>query len=695
MDISPSSVVEYKDGELHRLALILDLGKALRVLRGDNQTVMISQKALTFGPLPPPTPPTAAALQALEDRIDALAQGAQLGDAWELLEGQPATLEELSDLVAGGVAPHQRLATLRALRLHPHYFKLKKDLYEPRAADQVKEMQTQREAEEATRRQRERFAQALQGVLDQGEDHDPAGWLARRAALAEAVVDPELRQRLLLLEEYAVQGDEFERARQADALLEQVEASGFALQGKQSERAWGLLVRLGRFSPHENLALRRAEISLEPDEAFEALGAALARPADATEAREDALGLEVWTIDAASTRDIDDGLSVRALPEGGAEVGIHIADPDHWLPEGHALDALARARGTSVYLPEGVVPMLPRALSDEAASLHPGELRPALSFFVSLDADLEIIGSRVALTWVRSRGRLTYEEVDAILSGEQAHAAAAALGTLSGLARRRLAWRVAQGAVIFRIPEPAVQVRWADRAAGAVEAVEVFTYRDTPSRDLVQEMMILAGELAGRYCKEAQLPVIYRSQPAPEDGHREEALKGKEHDLVASFQYRRWMRRGELGLAPARHFGLGVEGYAQATSPIRRYADLICHRQIKAHLRGQAPPYDAEALSALAPLLDARGGEASALERDGKRYWTQVHLQSRKGELLRGRVVEVAEAGKGRVSVVLEELGYVHYLSARHQATLGEELWLRIDSVDPRRDQLSARVVTG
>lgn len=315
MDYPAGCVIEYKDGDSYRLAQVVEGGgKALRALRQDGLTVKVSAKAVSFGPLaswPIEEASSPGRLEALERELEQMAEQGDLGETWELLsmEEVSASLEELAEYLLGGGGVMEQAATLRALRVHHYYFKQKKDTYEPRPQDQVEAMLHQKQAEEATALSQARFLSLTQGLLEQ----DPRSPLAqRRARLDEVMEDLEQRQRFLLLEDYAVQGDEFDRAKAAEALLDVLSEGGVALRGKQSERAWHLLVHLGRFAAHENLLLRRAGLSLDSDPAWQAQGQALVEAqswiraqAAPQDGREDLTSLEVWTIDAASTRDID------------------------------------------------------------------------------------------------------------------------------------------------------------------------------------------------------------------------------------------------------------------------------------------------------------------------------------------------------------------------------------------------------
>jgi len=180
----------------------------------------------------------------------------------------------------------------------------------------------------------------------------------------------------------------------------------------------------------------------------------------------------------------------------------------------------------------------------------------------------KIHASRIRVTY-----RLTYEDVDEMLDlGVEAESE---LQAIAAWAKKRYAWRQSQGAISIQIPESSIKVDGDD--------ITVIVLENSLSRTLVAEMMILAGEVAARYAHENQLPLPFRNQPQPELPPQEELML-LPAGPVRSCAIRRCMPRSELSLTPSGHASLGLETYAQVTSPIRRYSDLLAHFQIKAHL---------------------------------------------------------------------------------------------------------------
>lgn len=696
-------VIEYVEGEQRRLGVVLETGKSLLVVNSEGKEQRVSTRSVKGEPglkvsVMGGAAGAHAALTEVESELDGLvSQGAEsLGEVWELLlaEGEPVDLETLTQWLMGGDAPLECLAAARVLRQQPAYFKQKKALWTPRDDSQVKMILQQQEAEAAA-------AAALGVFLDGIGEVAAAAPGDRPAALSALTASPEFRKRLELIEGYALGGDDYDKASQANDLMERAIAHGkLKVGGKGWVRAFEWLVAVGHFSVHENLPLRRMGLDAELDPSFIEHAEALVAQVsflDATElaqvpeaasdpAREDLTGLAVVTIDDASTRDIDDGISLVSLEGGGFEVGVHIADPAEVVPLDHPLEAEARRRGTSVYTPMATVPMFPRVLSEGAMSLVEGRVRPALSFLVTLDEEMRVVERRLCLSWVKVCARLSYDGADQMIAGEVEHPRAGELQTLSAIAGVLKRQRLAQGAVVMEIPEARIKVRAGE--PGQEPVVDVGAYESTASRELVQEMMVLAGETAGSVCREAGLPVLYRIQPRPEDPAKEEALAGKVHGLVESFQLRRYMQRGSMSGEAGAHFGLGLPAYVQATSPIRRYSDLMAHRQLRAWLRGEALPYSADQVAGIATQLDGLAGQASFAERDGKNYWGLVWLSRHQGEVLDATVLNYKNERKRRVWVWLHALGVARDMPAGNGTEPGARIQVTVGNVHPRRDML-------
>ncbi len=494
------------------------------------------------------------------------------------------------------------------------------------------------------------------------------------------------------LRAYAAHGDRHDDKERVDELIELVlEVPELKLPGRDSLRAFHLMVELGVWDKHENVWLHRYDVhtAFSPELIEEAERIA-DEPFTPEPWRRDLTYTSCVTIDDPYTRDLDDALSCQPLLEGGWEVGIHIADPGAFVPHGSPLDLEARRRGTSIYLPTGVVPMFPPALSEGAMSLEAGRTRPALSTIVRFDEWLEIESVEVVPTVVRVTTRMTYEEVQEILDDEHSrHRFAPALHDLSYLADELYQQRISQGGVNFNIPEGKVFVELEEDGKARVDVRAIDT--STPARTLVSEMMILCGMLMGEYCSERDIPVIYRRQDDPDGDLYDASILDLPEGLARTFGMLRKMKRGDISTYPSRHFALGLDAYVQASSPIRRYSDLLCQRQVLTHLRDEPAQHGPQEVLEIAATAEATGREASTVERETRRYRTQHMLQRQKGTHLDATVV--AHLRGGSLLVFLNDLAIRARCSATRTPALGERVTVEVERSDPRRDLLRLRLV--
>ena len=285
------------------------------------------------------------------------------------------------------------------------------------------------------------------------------------------------------------------------------------------------------------------------------------------EERLDLTHLPVFAIDDEGNRDPDDAVGIEELGGGLTRLWVHVADVAALVPPDSALDVEARARGATLYLPDQTIGMLPDALVEKAGlGLH--ETTPALSISLDLDADGNADAVDVALTTIRAR-RLTYSEAQARLeAGEEPFV------TLARLARASRTLREGEGALTIDLPEVRVK---ADEAGAAV-----FPLPKPEMRQVVQECMTLAGWGAAIFADDNEIPLPFATQDYPT---RE--VQGE--TLAAHWARRKTLARTRFQPSPGPHHGMGLDLYAQATSPMRRYLDLVVHQQLRAFLAGTEP----------------------------------------------------------------------------------------------------------
>lgn len=376
--------------------------------------------------------------------------------------------------------------------------------------------------------------------------------------------------------------------------------------------------------------------------------------------REDLRKLFVFTCDPATARDFDDALSLTFDDGGNRVLGVHIADVSHYVLPGGAMDKEAFRRGNSVYFPDRVVPMLPESVSNGVCSLVPGKERLAFSVFITYDAKGVPVAHRFAKSRIRSKARFTYEQVGEMIAGasESSDAAAKTVLAVSSLARQLRERRFAQGALDIEIPETEIQLD----ENGEMSGFETRPYDE--SHWMVEECMVAANEAvaAELWRHGIRIPARLHEQPDEEKiGILQAELNGmgvktgdlrnrkvfcaflkrvKKHPLypLIGTLVLRSMKRAVYSGAEIGHFGLAKKYYAHFTSPIRRYADLVLHRQLSEHLSGgkaRIAPFKLEKIAAQATEREEISVEAERMLAEIKKM-RFLHAGMMRGEIYSG-----------------------------------------------------------
>lgn len=581
--------------------------------------------------------------------------------AWELLveDGEAVTCAKMAQLLFSDQSPPLCYAAHCLLSEDKIYFKQKAESYEPRTATMVAEIKHQRHAEESKQKEQQEFFTRLQQRLADVAVEWQESDRPRLEALERFVINPE----------------------NASRVAQEVLAAVGRPQNPQG--AFELLVALGLWSINENLFLRRSQIPIHfRREVLEVAQQCLdSPPPDQDTNRLDLTHLKVYTIDDESTQEIDDGLSLETLEGGRERLWIHIADPTRLVMPGDELDLEARRRSTTLYLPTGMIPMFPPILATGPMSLVQGRICPALSFGVILDELGAVEDYKICATQIKPTYRLTYEDVDEMLQlGVSAEAEIAAIATW---AHRREEWRRSQGSISIHMPESVIKVK-------NNEEISIEVLDDSQARQLVAEMMILAGEVAGRYGQTHQLPLPFRGQPQPELPSDEELVQ-LPAGPVRFCAVRKCMPRSEMSVTPLRHAGLGLDTYTQVTSPIRRYTDLLNHFQIKAHLRGDPLPFSAQQLQETMQSVTEAAKAATMVERETNRFWGLEYLRRHPEQVWQALVLRWLREDDNLGLILLEDLGLELGMHFKRGVTLGDRIEVQVSHADPREGKIHFR----
>jgi len=454
--------------------------------------------------------------------------------------------------------------------------------------------------------------------------------------------------------------------------------------------------------------------------------------------RADLTGRVIVTIDPVDARDFDDAISLERIERGHWLLGVHIADVSHFVEEGSPLDQEALARGTSVYLPDRVIPMLPEIVSNNLASLQPGRVRYARTCWMEFSPEGIPVDARVERSAIRSARRFTYEEVDVFLADpdtaavEMTGQVRSLLGRMRDLSRILRTRRTSRGSLELVMPEVKIDLDREGRVSGA-HVVE-----NTESHKIIEEFMLSANEAVAEMLARAGAGFLRRIHPSPdlrklrqltefvtELGFEVDSLesrfelqrllgmtRGRPEEHAVHYAVLRSLSRAAYGPQEDGHFALASDCYCHFTSPIRRYPDLTIHRALDALVRGRRAPFDG--LQQLGDQCSQLERRAESAERELVKLKLLLYLSSRIGTEMDAVVTGVEAFGvfvqgldlpaEGLLS--LESLPHdtYRYDRASHSLTgrrpgssfrLGDRIRVVVARVDLERRTLDFRCVEG
>lgn len=441
--------------------------------------------------------------------------------------------------------------------------------------------------------------------------------------------------------------------------------------------------------------------------------------------RLDLRGKRIFTIDGPSAKDLDDAVSIEILPNGNYLLGVHIADVGHYVTEDGYLDREALKRGTSVYLINRVVPMLPKPLSNGSCSLNPGEDKLTLSCIMEIDGEGKVVDHSIRESVIRSAARLVYDDVSDILEKDDPELTKKyidiaddlkLMGKLAHILRHR---RKQKGSLDFDISEAVITLDENENPV-SVELEE----RRTANR-LIEEFMLAANETVAEHFFWLNYPFVYRihEKPDPEKimdlktylmnfGIR---LKGSADniypktlaDIIADIEDKpyesvvnrvmlRTMKKACYSTECQGHFGLAFRYYCHFTSPIRRYPDLIIHRIIKESITGRMTEeklakYKGDTERA-ADISSKTERKAQELEREVDKMKKAQFMEGHIGEEFDGIVSGVTDFGVYvELANTIEGMAFASELARPYQ--LGEKVRVRVMDARPQERQIDFKII--
>jgi exoribonuclease-2 len=617
--MEPSNVVEYIDRQKIMCAVILEVkNERLRLLTENNREIKLSASRLSHScgqrvDLAMGRDHVVQALKEIGSRRRSLMRRVNIRELWEILNSEEEWID-LETMAAfcfnSDTTGDHESAVIRAFFENRIYFKFSHDRFYPNSEDQVARLQAQ--AAEAGRRSR---------LIDQG-----GGWL--RQALAsgtgrEALEDPVVAETLGILQSYTLFGKDSDQYELAKAIVQRAGAN-------LEKSLFPLFVQLGIWEENENLDLLRLDVPLEfSAECLRWSERLRSAPPPFTGApvRRDLTHLPLLTIDGQATLDYDDALSLEDLGDR-YRLGIHIADVGHYVKRDDPIDREAAARGSSIYTADRKIPMIPPDLAEGLCSLRAGELRPAISVMATLSRSGDLLDYEIFASTVAVSRQLSYYEANLMVDADPA------IGTLVFLAEAFRRKRLENGALQITLPEINI---WLDES-GEITLSRI--NRESPSRMMVAELMIMGNWLMADFLRRHKCPAVFRAQAEP----RERLYRQNEGTLFQNWMQRKQISRFMLGCEPESHSGLGLDAYVTATSPIRKYFDMITQRQLRA-LLGLDSAYDRDQVATILAHLETPMRTVSRVQYQRQRYWTLKYLEKKIGQKTEAIVLQKRRNG--------------------------------------------------
>lgn len=443
------------------------------------------------------------------------------------------------------------------------------------------------------------------------------------------------------------------------------------------------------------------------------------------EGRLDLRDKKIFTIDGPTAKDLDDAVSIEILENGNYLLGVHIADVSHYVKEDSNLDREALKRGTSVYLVNRVVPMLPKVLSNGICSLNPDEDRLTLSCIMEIDDSGQVVNHTIEKSVINSCARLVYDDVSDILEhddpvqSEKLNEILAEIKMMGDLAEILRSKRKHQGSLDFDLDEAVIEV---DEYENPIR-IEV-EERRTANR-LIEEFMLIANETVAEHFFWMEIPFVYRIHEKPDVEKMTELrnylanfniafrgnpdnvhpkmlstiidnLAGEPYEAIVNRVILRTMKKAYYGTSCDGHFGLAFKYYCHFTSPIRRYPDLIIHRMIKAVIEGEMTDskiakyrVDTEVAADQSSITER---QAQELEREVEKLKKCQYMKQHIGDEFDGIVSGVTDFGVYvELPNTIEGMAFARDLDRPYQ--LGQKVRIKVLDARPEDRQIDFRIL--
>ena len=654
--MTQGKIIEYIDqGKITCAICLQDKGNKLHLLTPLNRQVNITPKRaifISYADIDPlgPRDELLNKLRQVEILRDRLKKEIHVEEVWELIKDEDETFDfrYLTHLCFKETVTDDHVSALvRALFDDKLYFKIKDGRFIPHSEGKVKQIIKEREEEEQKEDGLEKGGSWLKTVLRGEVEQD----------------DYDHAETIRIIEGLALYGKDAPDYKYGKELFSRAGISDIG-------EARDILIRLGVWEENEPVDIIRFNIRRSfTDEQLKEAYRLNDLKIDAS-GREDLRNLSAFTIDDSITKDFDDALSID-VHDDHTQIGIHITDVASVIDPGTILDREAYLRGSSLYLPRHKIHMFPTELANDRLSLRDGVDRPAISLLASFDKTGQLSGYRFAPSIINVRRKLTYDEVNEQLESKRQ------LLWVYRLCEKMRQKRIEQGALILSLPE--VSIQFGKDSSLSIKMIS----QETPSRVMVAELMILYNWLAAQFCRDHNIPIIYRGQKEP--GER---LTIEETGYVYYvFRQRRKLSPLIIDIEACPHAGLGLDVYSNLTSPIRRYFDLVSQRQMRNYILQEAPVYNNEELEKIRITVTPVLKDLNTIKNNRIRYWIQKYLGEHIGEKFPAIILDNL---KNRYRVILEDflLAVEIKKETGHDIPQGKKIMIKIKKADPWNDLL-------
>jgi len=585
-----------------------------------------------------------------------------LESLWDSVAGSVEKLSytDILEIYSGNkqVVEEEALRFYWALNKTDIYFKTEDDFYFPSTESEVKSKLLQKEQDNNRLAETSLAVQWAMNFIDP-ENKSPVN------------NDFDIKYFIQLTRDFIVKKSSQERIREAKAFLNQIGIT-------RPEDATDFLIKIGECYPDADPDLIRLEyfnnLSKKSEKEVDEV---LIKEFDA-ENYSDLRKKEIITIDDSDTEDIDDAISLYK-EDKDLILGVHISNVSYYIDKGSSLDQDASKKGDTVYIPDTRIDIFPNVLINNKFSLFEGQDKLAISLLITLDKKTyDIKEYKFIQSVINVSKNYSYSEAEQTLLKEKKGK------ELVNIALSLRQKRIKKGAFLLQLPELKFNLDKDGNVATKINRMNSIPHM------IIAELMILTNNLTAKYLNDKNLPSIFRVQ---KDEVPQEAREYDIKDKLFSIRVVKHLRPSVISTNPGKHKSLGLDGYVQSTSPIRRYSDLVVQRQIVGILTGNEWIYDEKELSDIITRIGNGFGERRLLQKNRKKYWLYKYFKENKEKNIAGIVSGVNEPN---VYVYLPD----YFVEMPIKNYIGEnikeydEVILNVDEVDPLRKKLKLKIVS-